>query len=48
MNATVECNPRFGPIVFDTLEKHLARRKIARANYQRRPLFSTLQTRRNS
>jgi ribose transport system substrate-binding protein len=23
MNATVECNPRFGPIAFDTLEKHL-------------------------
>jgi galactofuranose transport system substrate-binding protein len=21
MNATVECNPRFGPIAFDTLEK---------------------------
>jgi ribose transport system substrate-binding protein len=23
MSATVECNPRFGPIAFDTLEKHL-------------------------
>ncbi len=23
MNATVECNPRFGPVAFDTLEKHL-------------------------
>jgi ribose transport system substrate-binding protein len=23
MNATVECNPRFGPIAFDTLEKWL-------------------------
>jgi ribose transport system substrate-binding protein len=23
MNATVECNPRFGPIAFDMLEKHL-------------------------
>ena len=23
MNATVECNPRFGPIAFDTLEQHL-------------------------
>jgi ABC-type sugar transport system substrate-binding protein len=23
MNATVECNPRFGPIAFDTLEKYL-------------------------
>ena len=23
MNATVECNPRFGPIAFDTLEKFL-------------------------
>jgi galactofuranose transport system substrate-binding protein len=23
MNVTVECNPRFGPIAFDTLEKHL-------------------------
>jgi len=21
MNATVECNPRFGPVAFDTLEK---------------------------
>ncbi|HWS56346.1 MAG TPA: ABC transporter substrate-binding protein [Pyrinomonadaceae bacterium] len=27
MNATVECNPRFGPIAFDTLEKY--RRKEA-------------------
>jgi ribose transport system substrate-binding protein len=24
LGATVECNPRFGPIAFDTLEKHLA------------------------
>jgi ribose transport system substrate-binding protein len=23
MNVTVECNPRFGPIAFDTLEKFL-------------------------
>ena len=23
MNATVECNPRFGPVAFDTLEKYL-------------------------
>jgi ribose transport system substrate-binding protein len=28
MNATVECNPRFGPIAFDTLEKHLRGEKI--------------------
>lgn len=24
MNVTVECNPRFGPIAFDTYEKHLS------------------------
>ncbi len=28
MNATVECNPRFGPIAFDTLEKHLRGEKL--------------------
>lgn len=28
MNATVECNPRFGPIAFDTLEKFLRGEKI--------------------
>ncbi|HYO63286.1 MAG TPA: ABC transporter substrate-binding protein [Pyrinomonadaceae bacterium] len=28
MNATVECNPRFGPIAFDTLEKHLRGEQI--------------------
>ena len=28
MNATVECNPRFGPIAFDTLERHLRGEKI--------------------
>jgi ABC-type sugar transport system substrate-binding protein len=28
MNATVECNPRFGPIAFDTLEKYLRGEKI--------------------
>jgi ABC-type sugar transport system substrate-binding protein len=29
MNATVECNPRFGPIAFDTLEKFWRGEKIA-------------------
>ena len=28
MNVTVECNPRFGPIAFDTLEKYLKGEKI--------------------
>jgi ABC-type sugar transport system substrate-binding protein len=28
MNVTVECNPRFGPIAFDTLEKHLKGEKL--------------------
>jgi galactofuranose transport system substrate-binding protein len=28
MNATVECNPRFGPIAFDTLEKFLRGEKL--------------------
>jgi ABC-type sugar transport system substrate-binding protein len=28
MNVTVECNPRFGPIAFDTLEKFLKGEKI--------------------
>ncbi len=28
MNATVECNPRFGPIAFDTLEKYLAGQQL--------------------
>ena len=28
MNATVECNPRFGPIAFETLEKHLRGEKL--------------------
>jgi ribose transport system substrate-binding protein len=28
MNVTVECNPRFGPIAFDTLEKYLAGEQI--------------------
>jgi ribose transport system substrate-binding protein len=28
MNVTVECNPRFGPIAFDTLEKHLSGQPI--------------------
>ncbi|HEY0004516.1 MAG TPA: ABC transporter substrate-binding protein [Pyrinomonadaceae bacterium] len=28
MNATVECNPRFGPIAFDSLEKHLKGEKL--------------------
>lgn len=28
MNATVECNPRFGPIAFDTLEKYRRRETI--------------------
>jgi galactofuranose transport system substrate-binding protein len=28
MNVTVECNPRFGPIAFDTLEKYLRGEKI--------------------
>ncbi|HLM55129.1 MAG TPA: ABC transporter substrate-binding protein [Pyrinomonadaceae bacterium] len=28
MNATVECNPRFGPIAFDTLERHLRGEKL--------------------
>jgi ribose transport system substrate-binding protein len=29
MNATVECNPRFGPVAFDTLEKFKRGEKIA-------------------
>jgi ribose transport system substrate-binding protein len=28
MNATVECNPRFGPIAFDTLEKYLRKEAV--------------------
>ncbi|MFN2595868.1 MAG: ABC transporter substrate-binding protein [Pyrinomonadaceae bacterium] len=28
MNATVECNPRFGPIAFDTLEKYLGGQQL--------------------
>ncbi|MBA2619936.1 MAG: ABC transporter substrate-binding protein [Acidobacteria bacterium] len=28
MNATVECNPRFGPIAFETLEKHFRGEKL--------------------
>ena len=28
MNATVECNPRFGPIAFDTLEKYRRKETI--------------------
>ena len=28
MNATVECNPRFGPIAFDTLERFKRGEKI--------------------
>ena len=28
MNVTVECNPRFGPIAFDTYEKHLKGEQI--------------------
>jgi ribose transport system substrate-binding protein len=28
MNVTVECNPRFGPIAFDTIEKYLAGDKV--------------------
>jgi ribose transport system substrate-binding protein len=28
MNVTVECNPRFGPVAFDTLEKYLRGEKI--------------------
>ena len=28
MNATVECNPRFGPVAFDTLEKFKRGEKI--------------------
>jgi ribose transport system substrate-binding protein len=28
MNVTVECNPRFGPIAFDTYEKYLRGEKI--------------------
>ena len=28
MNITVECNPRFGPIAFDTLEKYLKGEKL--------------------
>lgn len=28
MNVTVECNPRFGPIAFDTLEKFLAGKQV--------------------
>lgn len=28
MNATVECNPRFGPLAFDTLQKYLNGEKI--------------------
>jgi ribose transport system substrate-binding protein len=28
MNISVECNPRFGPIAFDTLEKHLNGEKV--------------------
>jgi len=28
MNATVECNPRFGPIAFDTLEKFMKGEKL--------------------
>ncbi len=28
MNATVECNPRFGPIAFDTLEKFLRKEPV--------------------
>jgi ribose transport system substrate-binding protein len=30
MNVTVECNPRFGPIAFDTLEKYLRGEQIPR------------------
>jgi ABC-type sugar transport system substrate-binding protein len=29
MNVSVECNPRFGPIAFDTLEKHLNGEKVS-------------------
>jgi ribose transport system substrate-binding protein len=28
MNITVECNPRFGPVAFDTLEKYLKGEKV--------------------
>jgi ribose transport system substrate-binding protein len=28
MNVTVECNPRFGPIAFDTYEKYLRGEQI--------------------
>ena len=28
MNVSVECNPRFGPLAFDALEKHLAGEKL--------------------
>ena len=28
MNVTVECNPRFGPVAFDTLEKYLRGEKV--------------------
>jgi ribose transport system substrate-binding protein len=28
MNVSVECNPRFGPIAFDTLEKYLNGEKV--------------------
>jgi ribose transport system substrate-binding protein len=28
LNVTVECNPRFGPIAFDTLEKYLSGAQI--------------------
>jgi ribose transport system substrate-binding protein len=28
LGATVECNPRFGPVAFDTLEKYLRKEQI--------------------
>ena len=39
LNCTVECNPLFGPKVYDTVQKLLAGEKVERMSYNRDQLF---------
>ncbi|HEU5080631.1 MAG TPA: ABC transporter substrate-binding protein [Opitutaceae bacterium] len=41
MNCTVECNPLFGPKVFDLVEKILAGEKVPRMQYNKDELFDS-------
>ena len=39
INCTVECNPLFGPKVYDTVTKVLAGEKVPRKSYNKDELF---------